>query len=62
MAFYTGSWWLFTGSVGQHGWAELSRVGNSYADHLQFIKNKSLRDSLKTTLKLDTKLELKEIT
>jgi len=27
----------------------------SYADHLQFIKNKPHKDSLKTPLKLETK-------
>ena len=33
----------------------------SYADNLQFIKNKSHKDSLKTHLKLCNKLELLEI-
>ena len=35
---------------------ELSRVEPSYADHLQFIKNKAHSDSLKTPSKLDNKL------
>ena len=30
----------------------------SYADYLQFIKNKSHKDSLKTLLKLDAKLDV----
>ena len=57
----TGSWRLFTRSVGQHGWVELTLVDTSYADHLQFIKDKAHTDSSKTPFKLDTKLELKEI-
>ena len=57
----TGSWWLFTSSVGQYGWVELSRVEPSYADHLQFIKNKAHSDSLKTPSKLDNKQATKEI-
>ena len=52
----TGSRWLFTSSVGQYGWVELSRVEPSYADHLQFIKNKAHSDSQKTPSKLDNKL------
>ena len=36
-------------------------VDMSYADHLQFIKNKSHKDSLKTPNKLGTILELLEI-
>ena len=36
-------------------------VRSSYVDNLKFIKNKSHKDSLKTLLKLDAKLDLKEI-
>ena len=39
----------------------LTLVHNSYADYLQFIKNQPHKDSLKTPLKLDAKLDLKEI-
>jgi len=39
----------------------LPLVHSSNADHLQFIKNKPHKDSLKTLLKLDAKLDLKEI-
>ena len=38
-----------------------SLVHSSYADHLQFIKNKPHKDSLKTPLKLGNKLGKKEI-
>ena len=34
-------------------------VHTSYADNLQFIKNKSHKDSLKTLLKLETNLKQK---
>ena len=57
----TGSWWLFTGSIGQHGWVELSRVGNSYADYLIFIKNKLLKDLSILYNKLGTRLGEVEI-
>ena len=33
----------------------------SYADYLQFVKNQPHKDSLKTLVKLDTKLDYKEI-
>ena len=56
MGFNKGSWWLFTVLEWQSGWVELSRVEPSYADHLQFIKNKAHGDSLKTPSKLDNKL------
>jgi len=36
-------------------------VHSSYAGHLKFIKNKSHKDSLKTPLKLETRLETFEI-
>ena len=39
----------------------LSLVHSSYADHLQFIKNKPHKDSLKIPLKLANKLATKEI-
>ena len=36
-------------------------VHTSYADNLKFIKNNSHKDSLKTPLKLETRLETFEI-
>ena len=39
----------------------MTLVHSSYADHLQFIKNKPHKDSLKVPLKLGAKLDLKEI-
>ena len=57
----TGSWWLFTGLVQQLGWPWMTLVHSSYADHLQFIKNKAHSDSLKTPSKLHDKLDTSEI-
>ena len=52
----TGSWRLFTGLAVHTTSHYLALLYTSYADNLQFIKNKSHKDSLKTPLKLDTGL------
>jgi len=39
----------------------MTLVHSSYADHLQFIKNKAHSDSLKTPSKLDNKQATTEI-
>ena len=39
----------------------MTLVHSSYADNLQFIKNKSHKDSLKTSKKLVTRLGILEI-
>ena len=57
----TGSWWLFTALEWQYGWVWLSIVGNSYVGYLNFIKNKSHRDSLIKLIKLVPKLVHLEI-
>ena len=46
---------------GIRGTHYLTLPRTSYADNLQFIKNKSHKDSLKTPLKLDTELDRFEI-
>ena len=45
MENYSGSWRLFTG-LAEHTTSHYSTLPHtSYADYLQFIKNKSLKDS-----------------
>ena len=58
METYSGSWWLFTVSA-EHPIRHYPALScNSYADNLKFIKNKSHKDSTKTFLKLDAKLDV----
>jgi len=58
---HSGSWRLSDGLAVHLGSALFSLVHSSYADNLKFIKNKPHKDSLKIPLKLDAKLDLKEI-
>ena len=51
---HTGSWWLFTGLEWHTNPHSSTLTYTSYADNLQFIKNKPHKDSLKTLLKLVT--------
>ena len=51
----TGSWWLFTGLEWHTNPHSPTLLYTSYADNLQFIKNKSHKDSLKIFLKLAAK-------
>ena len=61
MENHTGSWRLFN-VLAVHLYRPLQTlIDISYADNLQFIKNKSHKDSLKTPLKLGNKLGKKEI-
>jgi len=55
------SWRLFNGLALHNGSHWFTLVDTSYANNLQFIKNKSHKDSLKTPNKLGTILELLEI-
>ena len=61
METYPGSWRLFTVSAVHLSSHWFTLVDTSYANNLQFIKNKSHKDSLKTPNKLGTILELLEI-
>ena len=57
----TGSWPLFTALEGHTTSHYFTLPRTSYADNLQFIKNKSHKDSLKTLLKLVNRPVTKEI-
>ena len=61
MENYSGSWPLFTGLAEHINPHSPTLLYTSYTDNLQFIKNKSHKDSLKTPKKLDHKLDQVEI-
>ena len=61
MENYSGSWWLFTALEEHINPHSPTLLYTSYADYLKLIKNKSHKDSLKTSKKLDHKLDQVEI-
>jgi len=52
---YTGSWRLFNGLAVHLDRPLQTLVHSSYADNLEFIKNKPHKDSLKIPINLATK-------
>ena len=57
----SGSWRLFTALEGHTTSHYITLHHTSYADNLKFIKNKSHKDSLKTSNKLEHSLDHLEI-